>query len=114
MNSSYHALVVPARLVHPVHIKAVELDAAALQRVAAGEVAVIASRDWHVYLDTDANRMARNVRAEVLIREAGVDIDEAIHGTALFLGHVISGGEADAPRHLIRLAEQLFDLPLAA
>lgn len=43
-----NAFVVPARLAHPVHIKAVELDMTALQRVAKGGVGVIAGRDWHV------------------------------------------------------------------
>ncbi|WP_163166068.1 hypothetical protein [Arthrobacter sp. Alg241-R88] len=114
MNTSVNALVVPARLVHPVHIKTVELDLAALQRVAAGEVGRIASTDWHAYLDSEGIRYTENLRAEVLIREAGVDLDETIHGTAMFLGHTNPGEETDAPRHLIRLAEQLFDLPLAA
>lgn len=115
MHTPCNALVVPARLAHPVHIKAVELDMTALQRVANGEVGVIAGRDWHVYLDSEANRIAaQNLRAEVLIREAGIDVEETLHGTALFLGHGSPGEEADAPRHLIRLAEQLFNLPLAA
>ena len=114
MNTSVNALVVPARLVHPVHIKTVELDLAALQRVAAGEVGRIASTDWHAYLDSEGIRYTENLRAEVLIREAGIDLDETIHGTAMFLGHTNLGEETDAPRHLIRLAEQLFDLPLAA
>ena len=60
------------------------------------------------------NRPATNVRAEVLIREAGIDLEGTIQGTALFLGRDRLDGECDAPRHLIRLAEQLFDLPLAA
>jgi hypothetical protein len=114
MATSLNALVVPARLAHPVHIGPVELDMAALQRVAGGEIEVIAGRDWHLYLDTDGNLSVPNVRAEVLIREAGVDLDETIHGTALFLGGASPGDAADAPRHLIRLAEQLFDMPLAA
>lgn len=115
MNTLCNALVVPARLAHPVHIKAVELDTTALQRVASGDVGLIAGRDWHVYLDSETNRIAaENLRAEVLIREAGIDVDETLHGTALFLGHGRPGEEADVPRHLIRLAEQLFDLPLAA
>ncbi|WP_314196139.1 hypothetical protein [uncultured Arthrobacter sp.] len=114
MNTSCNALVVPARLAHPVHIKAIELDQESLQRVAAGGVGFIAGRDWHVYLDGEANRRAQNLRAEVLIREAGIDVEEPIHGTALFLGHGSPGEETDAPRHLIRLAEQLFDLLLAA
>ncbi|MET3934353.1 hypothetical protein [Arthrobacter sp. OAP107] len=115
MHTPCNALVVPARLAHPVHIKAVELDTTTLQRVANGEVGVIAGRAWHVYLDSEANRMAaQNLRAEVLIRETGINVEETLHGTALFLGHGCSGEEADVPRHLIRLAEQLFDMPLAA
>ncbi|MDQ0769484.1 hypothetical protein QF031_002233 [Pseudarthrobacter defluvii] len=109
------ALVVPARLAQPVHVKAVELDVSALQRVATGEVGVIVGRDWHVYLDSEANQVATpNLRAEALIREAGIEVEETLHGTALFLGHGSDAEEADAPRRLIRLAEQLFDLPLAA
>lgn len=114
MNTSFNALVVPARLVHPVHIRFVELDAAALQRVAAGEIGLIAGTDWHVYLDSEATRPALNLRAEVLIREAGVELDETIHGTAMFLGHGTPGEDTDAPQHLIELAERLFDSPLAA
>ncbi|WP_131683040.1 hypothetical protein [Pseudarthrobacter sp. YALA5] len=114
MRTSFKALVVPARLTHPVHIGPVELDLAAWQRVAAGEIGFIAGRDWHVYLNNGGSRSLPNVRAEVLIREAGVDLDETIHGTALFLGDGRPGETVDAPRHLIRLAEQLFDMPLAA
>ena len=115
MNTPCNALIVPARLAHPVHLRAVDLDMTALQRVAIGEVGVIAAHDWHVYLDIEANRIAaQNLRAEVLIREAGINVQETLHGTALFLGHGRPGEEADVPRHLIRLAEQLFDLPLAA
>lgn len=114
MKTSFNALVIPARLTHSVHIGQVELDMNAWQRVAAGEVEFIAGRDWHVYLNNGGSRALPNVRAEVLIREAGVDLDETIYGTALFLGDVNPGEAADAPRHLIRLAEQLFDMPLAA
>lgn len=114
MNTSFQALVVPYRLTHPVHIRPVELDPAALQRVAAGEIGFISSKDWHAYLDTEGSRSFENVRAEVLIREAGVDLEETIRGTAMCLGQGSRGEDADAPRHLIRLAERLFDLPLAA
>jgi hypothetical protein len=114
MNTSFQALVVPARLAHPVHIRPVQLDPAALQRVAAGEIEFIASKGWRVYLNNEGSRSAENVRAEVLIREAGVDLDETIQGTAMFLRHGSRGEYGDAPRHLIRLAEQLFDMPLAA
>lgn len=110
----FHALVVPAHLVHPVHIKSVEMDGDALTRVTAGGVGLVAAGDWHAYVDSEGKRLIPNFRAEVLIREAGIDLDDTIHGTAMFLGHGQPGEEADAPRHLIRLAEQLFDLPLAA
>lgn len=114
MNHTYSALVVPARLVHPVHVNAVELDMAARLRVAGGGIGFLAAGDWHVYLDSEGSRTAQNPRAEVLIREGGIELDEAIHGTAVFLGRGKHGEEADAPRHLIRLAERLFDMPLAA
>lgn len=114
MNTSFNALVIPARLVHPVHIKPVDIDLDALRRVAAGQIAVIDSKDWHAYLNNEGSRSAHNVRAEVLIREAGIDVASTLPGTALFLGTGSRGEEMDAPRHLIRLAEQLFDMPLAA
>lgn len=114
MNTSFNALVVPARLVHPVHLRPLDLDATALQRVASGDIGYVAGSDWRAYLNNDGRLAFPNMRAEVLIREAGVELDETIHGTAMFLGLGSPGEETDAPRHLIRLAEQLFDLPLAA
>ena len=114
MNISCNALVVPARLSHPVHLKPLDLDATALQRVAAGEIGYIAGRGWRAYLNNDGSRSFPNLRADVLIREAGVELDSTIHGTALLLGYVDTGEETDAPHHLISLAEQLFDMPLAA
>ncbi|UZX04676.1 hypothetical protein F8G81_20285 [Arthrobacter sp. CDRTa11] len=114
MIISCNALVVPARLSHPVHLKPVEIDLPALQRVAAGEVGLITGQTWHVYLDNDGRRTSPNMRAEVLIREAGVDLEDTVHGTAIFLGRRNGGEDTDAPHHLIRLAEELFDVPLAA
>ncbi|WP_427006008.1 DUF3846 domain-containing protein [Pseudarthrobacter sp. H2] len=114
MNTTYNALIVPAHLTQPVRIETVDTDMPALQKLVAGNFESITSRDWHVYLNDEGNRLPQNVRAEVLIREAGVYLDDAFNGTAVFLGHGSRGDESDAPRHLIRLAEQLFDLPLAA
>lgn len=114
MSTFRSALVIPARLAHPVHIRPLELDAASQQRVAAGEVAVLAGHDWRAFLSNESGRIYHNVRAEVLLREAGMDVDSTIHGTVTFLGNAEPGEAADAPRHLIRLAEQLFDMPLAA
>lgn len=38
MNQLLNALVIPARLNHPVHIRPLQLDAASRQRVAAGKL----------------------------------------------------------------------------
>jgi hypothetical protein len=114
MNTNYRALIVPAQLAQPVRIETVDTGMAALQKLVAGNIESITSRDWHVYLNDEGNRHPQNPRAEVLIREAGVHIEDAFNGTAVFLGHGRGGEELDAPRHLIRLAEQLFDSPLAA
>jgi hypothetical protein len=114
MNTTYNALIVPAHLAQPVRIETVDTVMAALQKLVAGNIESITCRDWHVYLNDDGNRLPLNARAEVLIREAGVRLDDTFSGTAVFLGHGSRGDESDAPRHLIRLAEQLFDLPLAA
>jgi hypothetical protein len=114
VNNSLNALIIPASLAYPVHIKCVELDITVRLRVLQGGIGFISAVDWCAYLDNGGIRSAENVRAEVLIREAGVEIEETIHGTATFLGHLSPGEESDPPRHLIRLAEQLFDMPLAA
>jgi hypothetical protein len=114
MNHPYSALVIPARLGHPVHIRPVEIDLPAITRVAAGDIGLITGNDWRVYLNNTGTQSSPNVRAEVLIREAGIDLDATIHGTAMFLGQGSRGEETDAPRHLIRLAEQLCEMQLAA
>ena len=46
MNFSCNALVVPARLAHPVHLKPLDMDATSIQRVAAGDIGYIAGRGW--------------------------------------------------------------------
>ncbi len=114
MNSIYNALIVPAGLTQPVRLETVDADMATLQKLVAGNIESITGRDWHVYLNDEGTRLPQNARAEVLIREAGIELDDTLNGTAVFLGHGIRGHESDAPRHLIRLAEQLFDAPLAA
>ena len=114
MNTTYNALIIPSHLTQPVRIEAVDTVMAALQKLVAGNIDSITGRDWHVYLNDEGSRLSQNARAEVLIREAGVRLDETLNGTAVFLGNGSRGDESDAPRHLIRLAEQLFDLPLAA
>jgi hypothetical protein len=114
MNTTYNALIVPAQLTQPVRIECVDTDVAVLQKLVAGNIESIAGRDWHAYLNDEGSRLPQNDRAEVLIREAGIYLDDALNGTAVFLGHGPHGEETSAPSHLILLAEQLFDLPLAA
>ncbi|MEE2522431.1 hypothetical protein V1639_09385 [Pseudarthrobacter sp. J75] len=115
MNMSHSALVVPAALNHPVHIILVELGTGPILRHIHGDSGRLFGIDWCVYpINGDSRATLPNVRAEVLIREAGIDLDEVVYGSAAFLGIGITGRESDVPRHLIRLAEQLFDMPLAA
>jgi len=114
MNTTYNALIVPAHLTQPVRIATVDTGMPALQKLVAGNIESITSRDWHVYLNDEGYRLPQNDRAEVLIREAGVYLVDTLNGTAVFLGNGSRGDESDAPGHLIRLAEQLFNLPLAA
>ncbi|MET4146751.1 hypothetical protein [Arthrobacter sp. UYCo732] len=114
MNTTYNALIVPAHLQQPVRIESVDMDMPALQKLVAGNIESITSRDWHVYLNDEGSRLPQNFRAEVLAREAGIVLDGTLNGTAVFLGHGTRGDETDAPCHLIRLAEALFGIPLAA
>jgi hypothetical protein len=114
MKTTFNALIVPAHLTQPVRIETVDTDMEALQKLVAGNIESLTSRDWHVYLNDEGSRLPQNVRAEVLAREAGISLNDTLNGTAVFLGHGSRGNESDAPGHLIRLAEQLFDAPLAA
>jgi len=114
MITTYIALIVPARLTQPVRIECVDAGVDVLQDLVAGNVESISGRGWHVYVNDHGSRLPQNDRAEVLIREAGIDLDGSLDGPAVFLGHGPRGEEADVPTGLIRLAEQLFDLPLAA
>ena len=116
MRTTCTALIVPARLSQPVRVEAIDATLATLQDLVEGNVEAITSRDWHVYLNDegDAISLPGNGRAEVLIREAGLHFEDTFNGTAVFLGHGRHVSRTDAPEHLIRLAEQLFDTALAA
>ncbi|MDE8669587.1 DUF3846 domain-containing protein [Pseudarthrobacter sp. H3Y2-7] len=114
MKTTFNALIVPAHLTQPVRIEIVDTEMEALQKLVEGNIESLTSKDWHVYLNDEGSRLPQNVRAEVLAREAGISLDDTLNGTAVFLGHGGRRSESDAPGHLIRLAEQLFDAPLAA
>ncbi|HEX9228320.1 MAG TPA: DUF3846 domain-containing protein [Arthrobacter sp.] len=110
------ALIIPARISHPIRVQQIDNSLTTRQALVEGNVGAITSKDWHVYLNDEADLipLPLNARAEVLIREAGLHLEETLRGTAVFLGHGNNGDEADAPAHLLRLAERLFDTALAA
>ena len=114
MNTPCTALIVPGRTSQPVRIETVDTAMATLQKLVDGNIESIAGSGWHVYLNDNGTALPENLRAEVLVREAGVNLQDTFSGTAVFLGHGNRGEEKDAPGHLIRLAEQLFDAQLAA
>ena len=114
MTTTYAALIVPAQLTQPVRIERVDIYVDVLQKLVGGNVESRTGRGWHVYLNDQGGRLPQNDRAEVLMREAGADLDDAFNGTAVFLGHGPHGEESNAPAHLIRLAEQLFASRLRA
>lgn len=114
MNTTYDALIVPAQLNQPVRIERVDVDVDVLQELVGGNVGSLPGTDWHVYLNDEGGRLPQNDRAEVLIREAGADLDEIFKGMGVFLGDGPGGEECSAPAHLIRLAEQLFASRLQA
>ncbi|MDJ0353971.1 hypothetical protein [Pseudarthrobacter sp. PH31-O2] len=116
MRSQRTALIIPARLSQAVRIEIIDTTPAARQSLIDGNVEAFTCRDWHVYLNDEADfiPLPQNVRAEVLIREAGLHFEEKVSGTAVFLGHGDTGDETDAPAHLLRLAEHLFGTAWAA
>ena len=116
MRQTCTALIIPARLSHPIRAEEIDTSLATRQTLVEGSVGAITFADWHVYLNDEADSipLPLNARAEVLIREAGLDLEETVSGTVVFLGHGNNGEEADAPAHLLRLAERLFDTALAA
>ena len=113
MKTNCLALIVPGRLTEPVRTAAVEPSLENLQVLVEGNVEAITYANWHAYINDDGRGLPENIRAEVLIREAGLQIGEAFSGTAVFLGHQCHRGEADVPGRLIALAEHLFTNSLA-
>ena len=115
MRAERTALIIPARLSQPIRIEKINTALVTRQTLVEGSVEAITGKDWHVYLNDEADfiPLPLNARAEVLIREAGLHLDETVSGTAVFLGHEDSGDEADAPAYLLQLAERLFGTALA-
>tara|TARA_R100000935_G_C2735488_1_gene123726 strand:+ start:105 stop:470 length:366 start_codon:yes stop_codon:yes gene_type:complete len=111
MRQTCTALVIPARHSHPIRVEEIDTSLATRQALVDGSVGAISWMDWHVYLNDEADfiPLPLNARAEVLIREAGLHLEETVRGTVVFLGHGSNGDDADAPAHLLRLAARLFD-----
>lgn len=116
MRAKCIALIIPASLRQPIRAERINTALVARQALVEGNVEAITGKDWHVYLNDEADfiPLPLNARAEVLVREAGLHLEETVSGTAVFLGHKGNGDEADAPAHLLQLAERLFGAALAA
>ena len=116
MRQTRAALIIPARLNQPIRVEEIDTSLTARQTLVGGNVGAITCMDWHAYLNDEADfiPLPLNARAEVLIREAGLHLEDTVSGTVVFLGHGNNGDEADVPAHLLRLAGRLFDTALAA
>ncbi|AOT03014.1 DUF3846 domain-containing protein [Arthrobacter sp. U41] len=116
MSTKYRALIIPVRISEPVRVETVEPDLHTLQGLVGGDIEAVTRGDWHVYLNAEGviSNLPPNLRAAQLMRDCGLDLAGVARGTAVFLGHGPHGAEADAPRHLIRLAEDLWDTKLVA
>ncbi|WP_427130529.1 DUF3846 domain-containing protein [Pseudarthrobacter sp. S9] len=116
MSTTCIALIVPARLSEPVRVETLDAGLYTLKSLVGGDIESVTRGDWHVYLNAEGKiiNLPPNIRAGHLMLEAGLYLVDIFCGTAVFLGNGDHGEEADAPEHLIRLAERLFDTPLAA
>lgn len=109
MRNTYKALILPARISEPVRVENVEAGLRALEDLVGGEIETVTRGDWDVYLKAEGviGNLPPNLRAAELMRDCGLDLAGAARGTAVFVGHGSHNEQADAPEHLIRLAEDL-------
>ncbi|WP_026540551.1 DUF3846 domain-containing protein [Paenarthrobacter nicotinovorans] len=116
MKQNIAALIVPARISLPIKWVHIGQGLDLRQELVRGNVETITGRGWHVFLNDEAKfiPLPLNPRAEVLIREAGIPVEDTINGDAVFLGHGSDGDDASVPGHLLIKAERLFGTPLAA
>jgi hypothetical protein len=106
------ALVIPARLSDGVTANPQDVRHGTLEALY-GQLDCIVNGDWQVYLRADSRNLHPNFRAGQLLRVTGLYLPE-VAGTAIYLGRAEPGWDTDAPTHLIRLAEKLFDTRLPA
>jgi hypothetical protein len=116
MNTIFTALIIPARTAQPVRVEPIEATLKNLQELVAGDIECITRGDWHVYLNAEGviRNLPLNLRAAQLTYDRGLDLAGAARGCAVFLGNDEHRGETDVPEHLVRRAEELFGMPLAA
>ncbi|MFJ6455999.1 hypothetical protein [Paenarthrobacter sp. NPDC091669] len=116
MKQKVSALIVPARISLPVGLEWIGRGLDIRQKLVKGNVETINGTGWHVFLNDEARfiPLPLNPRAEVLIREAGLRIEDTVRGDAVFLGHASNGEDTCAPEHLLTMAERLFGTRLAA
>ena len=116
MRTTFKALIIPARISEPVRVQDVSPDLPTLRRLVGGHIEKVTRGDWHVYLNAEGviANLPPNLRAAQLMNDCGLDLAGVARGTAVLLGHGDHGEEADAPKHLIRLAENLLDTKLVA
>jgi hypothetical protein len=116
MSTICTALIVPARLSRPVRIETIDASLATLQNLVEGNIEAITRGDWHAYLNDEGKiiNLPPNIRAGHLMRETGLYLADTFCGNVVILGEGTHGEEMDAPEHLIKLAERLFDTALAA
>jgi hypothetical protein len=116
MNTIFTALIIPARTGEPVRVVPIETALNNLQELVEGDIESITRGDWHVYLNAEGviRNLPLNLRAAQLTYDLGLDLAGAARGRAVFLGNDEHRGEQDVPEHLVRRAEELFGIPLAA
>ena len=116
MNTMFTALIIPVRTGEPVRVAPVEASLKNLQELVEGDIESITRGDWHVYLNAEGviRDLPLNLRATQLTYDRGLDLAGAARGCAVFLGTDGHRGEMDVPDHLVRRAEELFGMPMAA
>lgn len=116
MNTTYTALIIPARITEPVRVEPIEAGLENLQDLVEGGIESVTRGDWHVYLNAEGmiRNLPLNLRAAQLMYDCGLDLAGAARGQAVFLGDDEHGRDADVPQHLLRRAEELFSMERAA
>jgi hypothetical protein len=115
MNTILAALIIPARTGEPVRVEPIETTLKNLQELVEGDIESVTRGDWHIYLNAEGmiRNLPLNLRAAQLTYDRGLDLAGAARGCAVFLGND-AHGETGVPEHLVRRAEELFGMPLAA